>query len=240
MRPHDSQRGPWGRTPADDDTLGGGAPRGRKPRGEGRGPRGEGPGPFGPPPFGSGAGRGHRGRGRGPGGFGRPGGWQQGDLPPADDARSWFLGRLPEGWFSDVQVTVDREEITVVGTLADPVDDQAQAEGRISRFRADTRDDRIAIAGEAQERFQRKVSWGARSADVETLFTHLAVPVMTRLRQPERRVLDTLVDAGVARSRSDALAWSVRLVGQHSQQWLTQLREAMTEVDKLRAEGPQL
>jgi hypothetical protein len=137
-------------------------------------------------------------------------------------------------------VTVDREEITVLGTLSDPVDDQAQAEGRISRFRADTRDERISIAREAQQRFPRQVSGGARSGEVEALFTHLAVPVMTRLRQPERQVLDTLVDAGVARSRSDALAWSVRLVGQHSQEWLTQLREAMTEVDKLRAEGPQL
>ena len=61
---------------------------------------------------------------------------------------------------------------------------------------------------------------------------------MTRLRQPERQVLDTLVDAGVARSRSDALAWSVRLVGQHADDWLGQLREAMSEVDKLRSDGP--
>ena len=44
---------------------------------------------------------------------------------------------------------------------------------------------------------------------------------MTRLRQPQRMVLDTLVDAGVARSRSDALAWCVRLVGQHEDDWLT-------------------
>ena len=43
---------------------------------------------------------------------------------------------------------------------------------------------------------------------------------MTRLRQPQRLVLDTLVDAGVARSRSDALAWCVRLVGQHEEDWL--------------------
>ncbi len=63
---------------------------------------------------------------------------------------------------------------------------------------------------------------------------------MTRLRQPERRVLDTLVDAGVARSRSDALAWSVRLVGDHADEWLSQLRDAMREVDDLRAAGPQL
>jgi hypothetical protein len=73
---------------------------------------------------------------------------------------------------------------------------------------------------------------------VRVLFTHLAVPVMTRLRQSERVVLDTLVEAGVARSRADALAWCVRLVGQHTEDWLTQLREAMTSVQRLREEGP--
>jgi len=62
--------------------------------------------------------------------------------------------------------------------------------------------------------------------------------VMTRLRQPERVVLDTLVDAGVARSRSDALAWAVRLVGQHADEWLAELRDAMAKVDDLRAKGP--
>jgi hypothetical protein len=72
------------------------------------------------------------------------------------------------------------------------------------------------------------------------LFTHIAVPVMTRLRQSERRVLDTLVDAGVARSRSDALAWCVRLVDEHADEWLAKLREAMAQVDDLRAEGPGL
>ena len=169
---------------------------------------------------------------------GRRGGWQAADLPDADDAAAWFAGRLPDGWFSAVDVTVDREEITVVGTLADTQATGAEAEGRISRFRADTRDERIAIAREAEARYGRKVSWGARVGDVAALFTHVAAPVMTRLRQPERRVLDTLVDAGVARSRSDALAWSVRLVGEHADEWLGRLREAMAEVDKVRGEGP--
>lgn len=194
-----------------------------------RGPRGSGrPGPGGPGP-----------RGRG---FGRPGGWQQGDLPNADDAAKWFAGRLPDGWFDDVAVTVDREEVTVVGALAGtPADtDPAEAEGRISRFRSETREQRMAIADEAQARYGRTVSWGARVGDTTAMFTHLAVPVMTRLRQPERAVLDTLVDSGVARSRSDALAWSVRLVGQHAEAWLADLREAMTAVDELRAKGPEL
>ena len=182
-------------------------------------------------------------RGRRGGGRGRRGGWQVADLPSADDAADWFRGRLPDEWFSEIDVRTDREEITVIGTLTDSQGagaDGAEAEGRISRFRADTKAERIEIALEAQSRYQRKVSWGVRLGDTEALFTHVAAPVMTRLRQPERRVLDTLVDAGVARSRSDALAWSVRLVGQHADEWLGQLRDAMGEVDKLRGEGPSL
>ncbi|MFW5474689.1 hypothetical protein ACOCJ5_15380 [Knoellia sp. CPCC 206450] len=181
----------------------------------------------------------HNGRGRGPG-MGRPGGWQQADVPGADDARDWFSGRLPDGWFTDLEVDVDRDEITVIGTLPDEKVEGAEAEGQISRWRADTKEARIAIAREAEARYERKVSWGVRLGETKALFTHLAAPVMTRLRQPERQVLDTLVDAGVARSRSDALAWSVRLVGQHADEWLGQLREAMSEVDKLRSQGPNL
>ena len=195
-------------------------------------------GPRGPQDEGS-----EQGRGRGPRarrGPGRPGGWQNVDLPPADDAGSWFEGRLPGEWFSAVAVHVDREEITVIGTLAeDPAGDRAAAEGRISRFRAETRGARIQIAEEAEARYGRKVSWGAKLGEVETLFTHLSVPVMTRLRQPERQVLDTLVDAGVARSRSDALAWCVKLVGRNAEEWLTELRSAMENVERVRAKGPE-
>jgi len=183
---------------------------------------------------------GRRGGGRGRG-FGRPGGWQNVDVPPADDAQAWFEGRLPGEWFTDVTVTVDREEITVVGALPDEaVEDSATAEGRISRFRAETRATRIEIAEEAQARYGRKVSWGAQLGDTGALFTHISVPVMTRLKQPERQVLDTLVDAGVARSRSEALSWAVKLVGEHAESWLSDLRGAMEEVDKLRAQGPEL
>jgi len=192
---------------------------------------------------GEGRGRGRRGERGGPEGRGRRGGWQVADLPPADDAADWFRGRLPEGWFSEIDVRTDREEITVMGTLSDAQADGADgaaAEGRIGRFRSETKAERIEIALEAQARYQRTVSWGVRLGDTEALFTHVAAPVMTRLRQPERQVLDTLVDAGVARSRSDALAWSVRLVGEHADEWLAQLRDAMAEVDKLRGEGPAL
>ncbi len=187
-----------------------------------------------------------RGRGRRGAGFGRPGGWQQADLPPADDAPAWFAGRLPDGWFTGPpSVSVDREEIVVIGELP-PVDraegesSSAAAQGRMSRFREETREERIAIALEAEARFGRKVSWGVTIGEDSGLFTHLAVPVMTRLRQPQRQVLDTLVDAGIARSRSEALAWAVKLVGEHTDEWLQGLRDAMAEVDKIRTEGPNL
>jgi hypothetical protein len=174
---------------------------------------------------------------------GRSGGWQQAGQPDAGDAADWFAGRLPEDWFAgDPTVVVDREEITVIGTLPNGTDDEtdAHASGRASRFREETRSERMKIADEAQDRYGRKVSWGVQVGDEPILFTHIAVPVMTRLKQPERQVLDTLVDAGVARSRSDALAWSVKLVGEHTEEWLTKLRDAMSAVDDLRAEGPEL
>ena len=174
--------------------------------------------------------------------FGRPGGWQQGDLPDATDLAPWFAGRIPDGWFTgDLRVTVDRDEITVIGELPAPENGEAAAaEGRITRWREDTREQRMKIADEAQTKYGRSVSWGARIGETGRLFTHLSVPAMTRLRQSERQVLDTLVDAGVARSRSEALAWCVRLVGQHADEWLRELREAMSEVEQLRAEGPSL
>lgn len=193
---------------------------------------------------GSGGAEGHGGPGGGRGGRGRGGGgWQQADLPAADDAAEWLAGRLPDEWFTGTpRVTVDREEIVVVGELptaeGHATDTPAAAEGRIGRFREDTRDARVRIAQEAEARYGRKIAWGASIGETRVLFTHLAVPVMTRLRHDERRVLDTLVDSGVARSRSDALGWCVKLVAEHSDEWLAGLRNAMAEVDKLRKLGP--
>lgn len=161
--------------------------------------------------------------------------------------RGWFVGRLPEEWMTErPRIAVDREEITVVLTipdveLADDVTDAERSEARAGRarsFREDTRERRMEIAREAEHRFERKVSWGVRVGEREELWTHVAAPVMTRLRQPQRQVLDTLVDAGVAKSRADALAWCVRLVGQHEGDWLAELREAMGAVADVRGRGP--
>lgn len=182
--------------------------------------------------------------------------WFAGRLPS-----EWFTG--------PPVIEVDRDEIVVIGELpiprpekpdttndpADPADaadaadddnaaptgevPRATKEGAIARFRESTRPARMQIANEAQHRYRRNVAWGVSVDGERILFTHLAVPVMTRLRQPERKVLDTLVDAGVARSRADALAWTVKLAGKHAEAWLEELREAMRKVDDLRSEGPQ-
>jgi hypothetical protein len=167
------------------------------------------------------------------------------------EIRAWFAGRLPDEWFTaPAEVIVDREEITVIGNLPEPEPEPASeakaseagasaaAEGRIKRFREDTRARRIEVAREAEHRFGRKVAWGVRCGSVTEMFTNVSVPVMTRLHQSERRVLDTLVEAGVARSRSDALAWCVRLTGEHVDAWLAELRDALRRVEEVREQGP--
>lgn len=149
----------------------------------------------------------------------------------------WLAGRLPPEWFAgEPEIVVDREEITVVGRLPPP--DRGEPAEAIESFRERTRDVRVAIAREAQRRYGRRLAWGATCGGTRQLFTRMSIPVMTRLRQEERLVLDTLVAAGVARSRSDALAWCVRLVGRHENDWITSLRDALVAVQRARALGP--
>lgn len=153
--------------------------------------------------------------------------------------QSWLAGRLPDTWFTEVEVLTDRDEILILGTIAPPAEASPDAvAGRVKRFREETRAARIEIASELQASTGRKVSWGVRCAGSTELFTRLAVPVMTRLALPQRRLLDTLVEAGVARSRSDALAWCVRLVGQHEGDWLADLDRAMGDIRTVRDRGP--
>ncbi len=164
-----------------------------------------------------------------------------------DEVAAWFANRLPPDLYGGpLEVLVDREEVLLVGPVPEPALDREVSEGiraaacaaAIHRFREATRDDRTRLALEAEQLFGRKVSWGATCGPVHVQFTSISVPVMTRLRLSERQVLDVLVDASVARSRSDALAWCVRLVGQHEAEWLGELSGALTHVEKVRAAGP--
>jgi hypothetical protein len=165
----------------------------------------------------------------------------------AEKLRGWFTGRLPQDLFEGPpEVTVDREEITIVGRIPEPrtaegaseAEKAAAVAGRIKEFRERTRSARIEVALEAEHEFRRKVSWWVRCGETTQPFTTLSVPVMTRLRQADRQLLDTLVDAGVARSRSDALAWCVRQVGQRAESWIGDLRGAMRTVEEVRDAGP--
>jgi hypothetical protein len=168
-------------------------------------------------------------------------------LMTPEELSGWLIGRLPESWYElPPTITIDRDEILIMGRLSapdlgdevDPVAVAAAEAGRIYRFREETREERMTIAREGQHHFGRSVSWGAEVGDTKQIFTNLSVPVMTRLRQPERTVLDTLVDSGVARSRSDALAWCVRLVATNADEWLVKLRLAMESVETIRQQGP--
>jgi hypothetical protein len=164
-----------------------------------------------------------------------------------EQVHAWLAGALPDGWFTGpAGVTIDREEILIEGTLPDvdlpddasDVARRTAREARIGRWREETRGERMRIADELERRWGRKAAWAGSIGDVRVAFTSLSVPVMTRLRQADRIVLDTLVDAGVARSRSEALAWCVRLVGRNEAAWIAQLRDAMEAVERVRAEGP--
>lgn len=156
-------------------------------------------------------------------------------MPEPPDLTAWFAQRLAPAWLGDGwEVLADSDEVLVV--MAPGLDPDAPAV--IAQFRAASRDRRVEVAAAAEATFGAKVSWGVRLGDMVHLFTTASVPVMTRLRLPERRVLDTLIDAGVARSRSDALAWCVRLVGRNEGEWIEELRAAFQQVAEVRGKGP--
>lgn len=157
-----------------------------------------------------------------------------------DAVRAWMVERLPEGWSAgEAEVLVDNDEILVVLPVAGgSVPGDRDGDEQIGAFRESTRGERMALATEAEERFGRKVSWGCCCAGERQVFTSVSVPVMTRLRFAERATLDSLIDAGLARSRSEALAWCVRLVGAKEQEWIGELRQAFEAVVAVRDLGP--
>jgi hypothetical protein len=90
--------------------------------------------------------------------------------------KGWFAGRLPDGWFTGVEVAVEDDQVVVIGTLPDvklgstPEEKEGAAAGRIARFREETRGERIGIAREAEERFKKYVTWGAKLDGVTKRF----------------------------------------------------------------------
>ena len=91
--------------------------------------------------------------------------------------KGWFGGRLPDGWFTGTEVTLEDDQIVVLGTLPElknvgstPEEKEGAAAGRIARFREETRGERIGIAQEAEERFKKYVTWGAKLGGVTKRF----------------------------------------------------------------------
>jgi len=162
-----------------------------------------------------------------------------------EELNAWFAGNLPDDWFSEpVVVKFDRDEIIITGTLPMPKlgendDASLAAQARIGAFRETTRSQRIEIAERAQATFLRRISWSATCGDKAVRFTTASVPVMTRLSIEDRSVLDTLIDAGVARSRSEAVAWCVQLVAENESEWIDKLRDAMEDLTEIRDQGPE-
>ena len=149
------------------------------------------------------------------------------------EIQEFFEDRIPAEWFvRPPSIESDEEEILCVGALPPG----ASVDG----FREATRQERMALAREGESRFGRVVSWGVEHEGVTTLFTTHSSPVMTRLKLRERAVLETLIDGGIARSRSEALAWCVKLVARHQEDWLAELREALEAVEQVRVGGPSL
>jgi hypothetical protein len=93
---------------------------------------------------------------------------------------------------------------------------------------------RMQLAGDLERSFKLPVAWGARAGEAEQLFTSRTAPVMTRLGRAERDVLDTLVAAGVAETRSSALAYAVRAFAAEHGPWLAEVRQAIAEVERVR------
>ena len=161
--------------------------------------------------------------------------------PPATDTASladWFSQALPDSWFTAPPVIRhDSDEILVTGDLGPP-GAGLNHEQQIVAFREATREQRMAIADEGEAAFRRTVSWGVACGEHEVRFTTVNAPAMTRLRLEERQVLDTLIDGGIARSRSEALSWCVRLVGKHEDDWIQELRDAIDRVQEVRDQRP--
>ena len=162
----------------------------------------------------------------------------------------WFAGRLPQEWqATPAQITIDREEITVRLSIPDvewartqtaarsrgagrpgqgvPRGDPRQADGDRPRGRAPLR--RQGVVGTAgrrgRRRAQRALDPRRRAGDDPAAPAAADGPGHPRRRR-------------VARSRADALAWCVQLVGQHEDDWLTELRDAWRRSPTYAARAP--
>ncbi|NJO81514.1 MAG: hypothetical protein HC828_01285 [Blastochloris sp.] len=159
------------------------------------------------------------------------------------ELQEWLQARLPtELLDAPPEIRVYPDEMVIVlqvvrdAALAqlDEAERSPAELQQIAERREGTRKLRMKLARELQASLGLSVAWGMRIGDNEVLFTTRTVPVMTRLGRAEREVLDTLVAAGVADTRSAALAYVVRAFAIEHREWLGEVREALTHIDKVR------
>jgi hypothetical protein len=158
------------------------------------------------------------------------------------EIEAWLTEQLPPDLrAAPPQVAIYDDEIVLVlcpqppALPGDDEDARRIAERMlIARLREESRPLRMRLADALQTRYSRPVSWGMRLGDSEALFTARTAPVMTRLDRREREVLDTLVAAGVAETRSAALAYCVRVFASEHGDWLAELRGVIAQVQEAR------
>ncbi len=160
-----------------------------------------------------------------------------------DELQAWLAARLPAALMAaqpDIQVYPD--EVVLMLHLSDATlpassgEQQRNAElDFISQQRENSRPMRMKLARQLQKRLGKTVSWGMQVGESSVLFTTRTTPVMTRLGRAEREVLDTLVAAGVAETRSSALAYTVRTFAFEHADWLAEVREAIEQVEQVRS-----
>ncbi|MEI7770746.1 MAG: hypothetical protein WCI67_12180 [Chloroflexales bacterium] len=152
-----------------------------------------------------------------------------------EEIESWVAQRLPAALAAGPPQVRRYDDELVIMLQAAPPASPAEAAALIARLRGESRGLRVQIAAELERSQKLPVAWGIRAGSVEALFTSRTAPVMTRLARAERDVLDTLVAAGVAETRSSALAYAVRAFAAEHGEWLAEVRQAIAEVERVRA-----
>jgi len=161
-----------------------------------------------------------------------------------NELQAWLQEHVPAEMLSGPpEIAVyDDEAVIIVPLELSGFDDALEGEERraaerrlIAQRREESRPWRIKLARVLQPMLGRAIAWGMRAGESEALFSTRSVPVMTRLGRAERDVLDTLVAAGVADTRSAALAYAVRAFAAEHADWLDEVREAIAQVEQVRA-----
>jgi Arc/MetJ-type ribon-helix-helix transcriptional regulator len=70
--------------------------------------------------------------------------------------------------------------------------------------------------------------------DDEPEFLDGFTPVMVRLKAPELEIVDTLISAGIANNRAEAIRWALTRIGERPA--YIQVREHTRDIERLKAE----